>query len=453
MALLAGCGMLSSLQFTLMVPVLPRVPDLLGATAADAAWLITITLLIGVVGTPVITRLADMHGRRRMLLVAMGLLITGSLIAAVVPGFAAVMVGRALQGFGTAVVPIGIALMSAQVSSRRAIFGIALMSGTLGIGSALGLAVAGPLVAWGGLSTIFWVSAAIGSVFFVLILVLVGEAPLRIPGRFDVFGAVTLTVALAGLLIAISRGQSWGWLHPITLVCIAVFAAALPTWLIWERRHPQPMIDVRTALRSPILTINLASFVATFGMYANHLLTTQEALAPPDTGYGLAASDAAVGLYLLPSALVMVLLSPLTARVITRYGGRTALILGASIMAAAFVFRVFVHADPVAVLVGSGIVGVGVAFAFAAMPSLITASVPPDQIATANGLNSVVRTFSGAIAAALFGMLIAMMPAPVDPAYLSESALRLALTVAALCGIATVLIAAFLRLPAPEESV
>lgn len=450
-ALLAGCGMLSSLQFTLVVPILPRVPELLGTTPADASWLITITLLVGVVGTPVITRLADMHGRRRMLLVAMGLLVAGSLIAAVVPGFAAVMTGRALQGFGTAVVPIGIALMSSRVAPRLATFGIALMSGTLGIGSALGLAIAGPLVAWGGLSTIFWVSAVIGSAFFALVVLCIDDAPTRTSARFDLVGAILLTTGLAALLLAISRGQLWGWSSPVTLWLIGASAAALPAWLLWERRHPRPMIDVRIALSSPILPINLASFVATFGMYANHLLTTQEALAPATTGYGLDTSAAAVGLFLLPSAVVMVLLSPVSARVITRHGGRTALILGAAIMAGAFALRMLVHDDPIAVMAGSALVGVGVAFAFASMPSLITSSVSGDQVAAANGVNSVVRTLSGAVAAALFALLIAALPSSVDDAYLSEGALQLAFAIAALCGVATVLIAAFLRLPDAKE--
>lgn len=451
MGLLAGCGMLSSLQFTLMIPVLPRVPEMLGTTAPDAAWLITITLLVGVVGTPVITRLADMHGRRRLLLTAMALLVTGSLIAAVIPGFIAVMIGRALQGFGTSVVPIGIALMSTQVSRRLAIFGIAVMSGTLGIGSALGLAVAGPLVAWGGLTTIFWVSAAIGTTFFVLILLRIREVPTSRPGSFDVPGAVLLTVGLAALLLAISRGQLWGWTSPTTLWLFAISAAGLWIWLLWELRRPHPMIDVRIAMSSPILPINLASFVATFGMYANHLLTTQEALAPAATGYGVAAAPAAVGLFLLPSALVMVVLAPLTARVITRHGSRFALLLGASIMTAAFLFRMAVHGQPAAIIAGSALVGTGVSFAFASMPSLITASVPRDQVASANGVNSVVRTLSGAVAAALFALLIATLPASGDSAYLSEPALRIAFATAALCGGATILIAAALRLPHPQE--
>lgn len=443
--------MLSSLQFTLVVPVLPLIPELLGTSAADASWLMTVTLLVGVVGTPVITRLADMHGRRRMLLVAMGLLIAGSLLAALVTNFPTVLVGRALQGFGTAVVPIGIALMNSSVSPRLATFGIALMSGTLGMGSALGLAVAGPLVAWGGLPMIFWVSGAVGAVFLLLILLRVRETATSQGGTFDLIGAALLTFGLTALLLAISRGGQWGWTSLMTLSAAAVTAIAMPAWVLWELRHRHPIVDVRVALSSPILTINLASFVATFGMYANHLLTTQEALAPAATGYGLAAAGSTVGLYLLPSAVVMVLLSPVAARVILRFGGRTALMLGAAIMAIAFAFRALVHSDPLAVMAGSGLVGVGVAFAFASMPSLITAAVPRAQIASANGVNSVVRTLSGAVAAALFALVITLMPAPVDDSYLSHPALLLSFGVAAACGIATVLIAAFLRLPDSKE--
>ncbi len=450
-ALLAACGMLTSLQFTLIVPLLPLVPELLDTTAADASWLITVTLLAGVVGTPVVTRLADMHGRRLLLLVSMGLLVIGSVIAAVISGFTAVLIGRALQGFGTAVVPIGIGLLSALVSRRRAVLGIALMSGTLGMGSALGLVLAGPLLEWGGLPTVFWCSAVVGALFCVLIRVRIPEAPTGPSRAFDLIGAVLLTLGLTALLLAISRGQYWGWASPLTLGFGLLAVATLVLWMLWERRHPAPLIDVRTAMRAPILPINIASFFATFGMYANHLLTTQEALAPTSTGYGLDVATAAAGLFLLPSALTMIALAPLAARVITRFGGQRALLLGSAMMAFAFLLRVLFHGGALPVLIGSALVGAGVAFAFAAMPSLITASVPSDEVATANGVNSVIRTLSGAVAAALFAFVIAALPSTADPAFLSERALQLSLGFAAACGVVTAVLAAFLRLPHSKE--
>ena len=449
--LLAACGILTSLQFTFIVPVLPLIPELLDASAADASWLITVTLLVGVVGTPVMTRLADTHGRRRLLLASMGLLVLGSIIAAAIPGFVAVLIGRALQGFGTAVVPIGIALLSSLVSRRRATLGIALMSGTLGIGSTLGLTLAGPLVEWGGLPAIFWCTAAIGAAFCVLIGLLVQEPPAHAVRSFDPWGTALLAIGLTALLLAISRGQEWGWLSGATLGTLALAVVTLSCWLPWERRHPHPLVDVRTTMRAPIAPINVASFFATFGMYANHLLTSQEALAPAATGYGLGMPISTAGLFLVPSALTMITLAPVAARVINRHGGRSALMVGSAIMTAAFLFRMLVHDDPVSVIIGSAFVGVGVAFSFAAMPSLITASARPDEVAAANGVNSVVRTLSGAVAAALFAFVIATLPAPDDAAYLSHLALRVSFGFSALCGAVTVAIAAMIRLPRSKE--
>ncbi|MGV9193856.1 MFS transporter [Microbacterium sp. MC2] len=447
---LAGCGVLTSLQFTFIVPVLPLIPELLSTRAADASWLVTITLLVGVVGTPVMTRLADTHGRRRMLLASMALLVIGSLIA-IVPVFPAVLVGRALQGFGTAVVPIGIALLSSLVSRRRATIGIALMSGTLGIGSTLGLTLAGPLVEWGGLAAIFVCTALIGAFFCALVRMRIPEPPVRRGATLDALGALLLAIGLTPLLLVISRGHEWGWTSVHTLVLLAVAALALPVWLRWERRHPRPLIDVRTAMRSPIAPINVASFFATFGMYANHLLTSQEALAPAATGYGLTMPPAAAGLFLAPSALAMIALAPVAARVINRFGGRIALMAGAGIMTAAFALRIVLHDDPTSVAIGSALVGVGVAFAFAAMPSLITAATPREDVAAANGINSVVRTFSGGVAAAMFAFAISVAPAEADAAFLSHLALRVSFAFTALCGLTTVIIAALIRLPRHKE--
>ena len=68
---LSLCGMVSALQFTLVIPLLPEFPQLLGISASDSSWLVTATLLTAAVGTPIIARMADMYGKRRMLLVSL----------------------------------------------------------------------------------------------------------------------------------------------------------------------------------------------------------------------------------------------------------------------------------------------------------------------------------------------------------------------------------------------
>src|SRR5690349_12090358 len=106
-AVLCLAGTTVSLQQTLVVALLPSFAQLLGISTDDASWLITATLLTSAVATPVVARLADMYGKRLMMLVCIALMATGSLVAALGTGsFPLLIVGRALQGFSSALIPV-----------------------------------------------------------------------------------------------------------------------------------------------------------------------------------------------------------------------------------------------------------------------------------------------------------------------------------------------------------
>lgn len=120
------CGTLVSLQQTLVLPLLPDFPDILDTTTDNASWLITITLLTGAVGTPIVSRLADMFGKRLMLLVCLGSVIAGSALGAVSETLAPIIIARGLTGIGTALVPVGISIMRDHLPSEKVGSGVAL---------------------------------------------------------------------------------------------------------------------------------------------------------------------------------------------------------------------------------------------------------------------------------------------------------------------------------------
>ena len=109
-AVLAFAGIVVSLMQTLVIPLIPQLPRLLNASAADTTWAITATLLAGAVATPTVGRLADMLGKRRMLMVCLIVLVAGSVIAALSTTLVPMVIGRALQGLAAGVVPLGISL-------------------------------------------------------------------------------------------------------------------------------------------------------------------------------------------------------------------------------------------------------------------------------------------------------------------------------------------------------
>src|SRR5437899_1850681 len=130
-AVLALAGITAALQQTVIVPLVPQLPVLLDAPASDTTWVVTATLLAGAVATPVVGRLADMYGKRRMLLVCLVFLVSGSLVGALSTSLVPLVVGRSLQGLATAIIPVGISLMRDLLPSDRLGSATAMMSASL----------------------------------------------------------------------------------------------------------------------------------------------------------------------------------------------------------------------------------------------------------------------------------------------------------------------------------
>ena len=415
-AILSLCGTVVALQQTMVIPLLPDFPAILGVSADDASWLVTATLLSSAVATPIMSRLADMFGKRLMMVVCMIAMTAGSVLAALGGNYLTVIVGRALQGFAAALIPIGISIMRDELPKEKVGSAVALMSATLGIGAALGLPLSGIIFEQFGWQAIFWTSAAAGVLLIVGVLLLVSESTVRTKGRFDFVGALLLSIALTALLLGISKGGSWGWASQQVIGLFLVTAVVIALWVPYELKVGQPLVDLRTSARRPVLLTNIASVLVGFAMFANLLLTTQQLQLPTATGYGFGLSVIIAGLAMVPSGLAMVAFAPVSGRMINRYGGRITLITGSAVMAVAYIARVYYSNTVLAVIIGSTVVSIGTAIAYAAMPTLIMASVPITETASANGLNALLRALgtsssSAAVAAVLGSVTIQLGPA------------------------------------------
>ncbi|MBH0775275.1 MFS transporter [Nocardia sp. NEAU-351] len=439
-------GVIVALQHTLVVPLLGEFPALLGVDFASASWLVTVTLLTASAATPILSRLADMFGKRRMMLVSLATIAAGSVVAAVGGTFPAVLVGRALQGLGSALVPIGIAILRDELPEERVPGATAMMSATLGIGSALGLPLPGVLYAHLGWQAIFWSSALAAAVLFVAILAVVPESPVRTPGRFDIGGAVLLSIALSALLLGISKGGAWGWTSDHTLGAAIIALLAFGVWFPYELRVKQPMVDLRTSARRPVLLTNISGLLCGISMYVNMLTTTQQLAAGRDTGYGFGLSVLAAGLCMVPAGLMMVVFAPVSARMIERVGAKHTLLIGTGVLVVAYVTRVFLTGSIPLIVLGAMFVTVGTAIAYATMPMLIMGSVPVTETASANGLNTLLRSVGTSISSAIISALLTTVTMRVGGRYVPTlGAFELVFALGALTALAAMAVAA--RIP------
>ncbi|BCJ34325.1 MFS transporter [Actinocatenispora thailandica] len=442
---LALAGIVVSLMQTLVIPLVPQLPTLLHADTGDATWAVTVTLLAGAVATPVMGRLGDMYGKRRMLLVSLAMLAVGSTVAALSSSLAPMIVGRALQGLAAGVIPLGISIMRDELPRERLGSAIALMSASLGVGGALGLPLAALLAERTNWHVLFWVSAGLGAVVAVLVALLVPPAPARTGGRFDVVGAVGLSAALVCLLLGVSKGADWGWGSGTTIVLFVAAAVLLVAWGAWELSHGQPLVDLRTTIRRQVLLTNLASMVFGFAMFAQSLVLPQLLQAPTATGYGLGRSMLAAGLVMAPSGLVMMAVAPLSSRITASRGPKVTLMTGALIVAIGYGAGIVLMSAAWQLVVVSAVIGAGIGLAYGALPALIMGAVPTSETAAANGLNTLMRSIGTSVASAVAGVILAQLTMTLGPATLpTQAAFRVVLAVAAAAAVVALGVAAFL---------
>lgn len=430
--LLTLAGIAVAFTQSMVFPIVPLLPGLLDAAPADTAWAITATLLCGAVATPVMGRLADMYGKRRLLLLGMALLVAGSVVCALSGSLTLLIVGRALQGAAAGVVPLGISIMRDLLPAERAPGASAVMSGSLGVGGAVGLPVSALLVDRFDWHVLFWAAAAFGAVVTVLVMLLVPESTVRTGGRFDLTGAVGLGAGLVCLLLAVSKGEDWGWASGSTLGLFGAAALVLPVWGWFQLRAPQPLVDLRTTARPQVLLTHLASLALGFVLFVLSLVLPQLLQAPKSTGYGLGTSLVVAGLIMAPQGLVMMAASPLSARLIRARGPKVTLMAGAVITGVGYLLVMVMMSEVWQLIVASCVVAVGLAFALGALPGLLMDAVPVFETATTNSLNALMRSLGNTVSSAVVGVLLAHMTiGSGDAALPSESGLRAVLAIGA----------------------
>ncbi|MEV5850481.1 MFS transporter [Streptomyces sp. NPDC051985] len=444
-AVLAFGGIVVSLMQTLVIPIVPELPKLLDASASNAAWAVTATLLAAAVATPVMGRLGDMYGKRLMLLTSLVMLVVGSVVAALSDSLVPMIVGRALQGLASGVIPLGISIMRDELPAERLGSATALMSASLGVGGALGLPAAALIADHFDWHVLFWTSAVLGVVAALFVLLLVPESKVRTGGRFDLPGALGMAAGLVCLLLGISKGADWGWGSGTTLGLFGAAVVILLGWGVYELRTREPLVDLRTTARRQVLVTNLASVAFGFSMFAMSLVLPQLLQLPQATGYGLGKSLLAAGLVMAPTGLVMMATAPLSALVSRNFGPKITLMCGAVIVATGYGLNIALMDAVWQLVLASCVIGAGIGFAYGAMPALIMGAVDPHETAAANSLNTLMRSIGTSTASAVAGVILAQMTTSFGTATVpSENGFKVVMAVGSGAAILALLVAAFI---------
>ncbi|GHE82801.1 MFS transporter [Streptomyces fumanus] len=404
---LAFAGIVVAVMQTLLVPVIKDLPQLLATSPSNATWVLTSTLLSGAVATPIMGRLGDLYGKRRMLVTSLAVMVVGALVSAFTDALLPMIVGRTLQGFAMGAIPLGIGLMRDMLPRERLGSAMALMSSSIGVGGGLALPAAALVAQHADWHALFYGSAGLGVLAIALTLLVVPESPLRAKGTFDLPGALGLSAGLVLFLLPITKGSDWGWSSPTTLGLFAAAAVVLGLWGLMELRVAAPLVDLRTTARREVLLTNLASIMVGVSFYVVSLVLPQLLQLPTATGYGLGQSMVVAGLCVAPLGLTMMFTAPVYARLSARYGPRTTLIIGLLVIAVGYGGGLGLMSAAWQTIVTSVLLGAGIGLAYSSLPALIVGAVPASETGAANGLNTLMRSIGTSVSSAVIGMVLA----------------------------------------------
>ncbi|MFN8112338.1 MAG: MFS transporter [Solirubrobacterales bacterium] len=396
-----------ALSQTMIAPALPEIQADLGTTTTLVTFALTGYLLTASIATPVVGRLGDMFGKERLLVITLVIFGLGSLVCALSHSIALLIAGRAIQGVGGAIFPLSFGIIRDEFPREKVATGIGLISATFGIGGGVGLVISGVIVDHVAYEWIFWLALIVVIPAAIATHRFIPESPVKTPAKIDWGGAALLSGGLASLLIAVSEGNTWGWTSTTFIGLVVLAAILLATWVRFESRHPEPLVDMRMMRDRPVLTTNLTALLIGFGMFGSYILVPQFVQVPASTGYGFGASVTTAGLFMLPSALVMLVAGPISGVMGTRYGSKLPLVIGTSLACMSFLMLAVWHENHFAIYFATALMGLGIGFSFAAMANLIVEAVDQSQTGVATGMNTIMRTIGGAIGGQVAASIVA----------------------------------------------
>ena len=403
-------GLLAVVQFMVVLDIaivnvaLPSIKVDLGFSQQDLQWVISAYalffggfLLLG-------GRAADLLGRRRLFLIGLVVFTVASLFAGLAWSEASLIVARSAQGLGAAIVtPAALSILTTTFTEgRERNIALGVWGAVGGFGAAAGVLLGGILTDLLSWEWIFFLNVPVGVAAFVLAPLLLNESRDASVRSFDALGAVLVTGGLSSLVYAITQAGNNGWGSAKTLGFFAGSVVLLASFVVWEQRHPEPLMRFGLLRTKTVAGANVAGFImgtALFSMFLMLTLYMQQVL-----GY----SPLKTGVAYLAVAGTAILTSIVAAQLVTRLGVKPVLVIGMVALTAGLVYftQVSVHGSYLGdLLPGFLLVALGIGFSFVPISIAALAGVQPSEAGLASGLINTSQQIGGALGIAILSTI------------------------------------------------
>ncbi len=392
------------LDNTIVNVALPSIRRELGASVSNLQWTIDAYMLVLASFLMLAGSTADRIGRRRVFQIGLTVFSVGSLLCSISPNVQWLIAFRALQAIGGSMLnPVAMSIITNTFTNpRERAQAIGVWGGVVGISQALGPIIGGILIDSIGWRAIFWINVPIGIAAIVLTAVFVPESKALRPRRIDPIGQLLVIVGLATLTYAIIEAPNFGWTSGRIIGLFVVSALAIAGLIFYERRHREPLIDVRFFRSIPFsgaTVIAICAFAAMGGFLFVNTLYLQDV-----RGY----SALAAGLFTVPLALMTMVFAPLSGRIVGARGPRISLLVaGLGVLSCALVLTGLTSTTSMLLLIGAYVLfGIGFGMVNAPITNTAVSGMPIQQAGVAAAVASTSRQIGQALGVAVIGSVV-----------------------------------------------
>ena len=393
------------IDVTALNVALPTIGDELGTGISGLQWTVDAFTVVMASLLMLAGSMADRFGRKRIFVLGLTVFSLASLLCSLAPSVEALIAFRVLQAVGAAMMnPVAMSIITNTfIDPRERAQAVGVWGAVFGISMALGPVVGGALVSSAGWRAIFLINVPIGLAAIALTLRFTPESRAARPRRFDPVGQAAVLVLLAGLTFAIIEAPHRGWGSPVILAALASAVVALSTLLLYEPRRTEPLVDLRFFRSTPFtasVLISVAAFASFGGFIFLNTLYLQDVR-------GLSPLDA--GLATVPLAVMTVLTSPLSGRLVGRRGPRLPLaVAGVSLLtASAMLTGIGAQTSLAWLLAAYAVFGIGFGFVNAPITNAAVSGMPREQAGVASAIATTSRQVGQTLGVAIVGAIAA----------------------------------------------
>ena len=485
LAVLASLATMAMYAETMLIPAIPDLIRDFNVSYSTSSWILTAYLISGAVMTPIAGKLADIYGKKKVLLGILAVYIIGLTMAGFSPNIYFMIGARAVQGVGMAMFVIAFGIIRDQFPREKLSIGQGVISSMFASGAVLGLLLGGIIIQNYGWRATFLSAIPIAIALFVINSKfsykrqgakaqqgeISGSVSRAVPkavghddknGKVDVKGAITLATFVTSFLLALTLSEtngnsSSGSPSLLFYSLIALGVATFAFFIIIERREKYPLIDFKVILHKVILPSNMIILVVGFSMFMVFQTIPVLVRNPPPFGFGLDAAEA--GYVQLPFAIVLLIFGPTSGFIVAKMGSIRPVIIGIAITTTGFLGLLAFHANLLTISLDLAILSTGLSLTNVGAMNVTMLATPIQYIGMSLGTNNLMRILGSSIGPALAGMYMqanqssVVMAGQTAASFPSANAYTSIFLTAVMLSAASIGLAIFLRAKAKKMSI